>query len=321
MRNLKIKFVDFWNTFQPQNNFFWNELSKYFQLELSDNPDILFYSVFGNENYKYTCYRIFYTGENIRPDFRFCDIALSFDYNSHPFHVRLPLYTRLFDLAQLKESNRHGANYPVKTKFCCMVVSNPDCAYRNRFFEKLSAYKPVDSGGRFMNNIGYNVPNKSEFIKDYKFVISFENSEYPGYTTEKIVEPMLCGSIPIYWGNPLVNREFNTKSFVNIYDFENEEALFNYIREIDSNDDLFFRIQRESAFIDDELKIEQIPDATGKILYNRIVVILDEKPVALSSGYKYLRFKQSFIKSKIVRKSVKIYNRISNLFSKITSVN
>ena len=37
--------------------------------------------------------------------------------------------------------------------------------------------------------------------------IAFENSSFPGYTTEKIFEPMLEGSIPIYWGNPRVDED------------------------------------------------------------------------------------------------------------------
>ena len=32
----------------------------------------------------------------------------------------------------------------------------------------------------------------------------------------------MVNSLPIYWGNPLIHREFNTKSFVNYHDFERE---------------------------------------------------------------------------------------------------
>jgi glyoxylate carboligase len=54
-----------------------------------------------------------------------------------------------------------------------------------------------------MNNIGYIVDNKRQFQSEYKFSIAFENNahrpQYPGYTTEKIMEPMTVNSIPIYW--------------------------------------------------------------------------------------------------------------------------
>ncbi len=62
---------------------------------------------------------------------------------------------------------------------------------RNNFFLKISKYKKVDSGGLALNNIGYIVKNKLEFIKDYKFTIAFENSSYSGYTTEKITDAFI----------------------------------------------------------------------------------------------------------------------------------
>jgi len=59
---------------------------------------------------------------------------------------------------------------------------------------------------------------KINFIKNYKFTIAFENSTSPGYTTEKLWQPMLSGSVPVYWGNPEVDRMFNTRSFVNVHE-------------------------------------------------------------------------------------------------------
>jgi len=306
MRKLKIKFVDFWGGFEPQKSAFWRYLTNYFELEYSDKPEIIFYSVFGNENKSYSCYRIFYTGENIRPDFRLCDIAMSFDYNSHPAHIRLPLYTRLFDLNKLKSEYRKTNIYPKKNKFCCMVVSNPDCKFRNEFFEKLSEYKSVDSGGRYLNNIGYAVANKADFIKDYKFVISFENSEYPGYTTEKIVEPLLCGSIPIYWGNPLINKEFNNKSFVNIYDFKNIDEVIDYIRKIDTNNDLFYKIQLESGLINNELKYEQNPDKVSEALYAAICKMISKRPVSKKIMFKKIMFIDNLKQNRTYRRIQKI---------------
>ena len=64
-----------------------------------------------------------------------------------------------------------------KNKFCCMVVSNSGGEERNDFFRRLSTYKKIDSGGKFLNNIGYVVENKMRFINEYKFVISFENNK------------------------------------------------------------------------------------------------------------------------------------------------
>ena len=119
------------------------------------------------------------------------------------------------------------------------MVSNRKGDVRDRFFELLSKYKRVDSAGRWLNNIGGTVSDKLKFIASYKFSIAFENGSHPGYTTEKIFEPMLVDSLPIYWGNPLVNLDFNPRSFVNYYDHNSLDALVDWVIELDRNDDLY----------------------------------------------------------------------------------
>jgi hypothetical protein len=74
-------------------------------------------------------------------------------------------------------------------------VSNASGKVRNRFYNELSKYKQIASGGKVYNNVGYRVPDKLAFIQDYKFCISFENRSYPGYTTEKIVEAFFANTI------------------------------------------------------------------------------------------------------------------------------
>ena len=121
--------------------------------------------------------------------------------------------------------------------------------------EKLSKYKQVDSAGTFMNNVGRVVTEmeKVDFIKDYKFTIAFENCEYPGYTTEKLVQPMLAYSLPIYCGNPLIGKDFNTKSFLNYSDFSSEEELIARIIEIDQNEKLYIEYLQQPYYHNNEV--------------------------------------------------------------------
>jgi hypothetical protein len=255
---IKINFADFWGHFDKRDNYFWHLLSREYTLELSEDPDFLIYSAYGREFAKFDCFRIFYTGENVRPDLKECDFAFSFDYLDSPRHYRLPLYALYEDNTILthRQINRESL-LREKTKFCNFIVSNGSCEKRNRFFEQLSKYKRVDSAGRFMNNMGAflppNPPDKWEFIRPYKFTIAFENSSHPGYTTEKIFEPLMMDSLPIYWGNPLVDRDFNRRRFLNLHEFRDEAALIERIVEIDKNDDLYFEYVSQPAFVDDEL--------------------------------------------------------------------
>ena len=253
MNTIKLKFVDFWMGFDPCDNFLINLLKQRYNIELSESPDYLIFSVFGYTNLNYeNCIKIFYTGENLTPDFNICDYAIGFDYLSFgDRYMRLPLYVAygIEKLAQPKVIDREKV---LNRKFCSYVVSNNiGSPERGRFFHLLSEYKKVDSGGRWENNVGGPVPDKLDFIKDYKFNIAFENSMYDGYTTEKIMEPMLVNSLPIYWGNRLVGRDFNPSSFINASDFSSLESVVEHIVRLDNNDDMYLSVLSEPWFNDD----------------------------------------------------------------------
>ena len=275
MKNkIKIDFSDFWGGFDKTDNYFYNLLKEEFDIEISNNPDVLFFSVFGNQHQSYQCKKVFYTGENVAPPLGYCDYSFSFDYLDDVRNYRLPhylLYDGYYELARTKIIEESMVN----RKFCNFVASNGNCNERNSFIQELSKYKKVDSGGRFMNNIGYAVPDKRKFQSEYKFSVAFENNAYrpqhPGYTTEKIMEPMTVNSIPIYWGNPLINKEFNQKSFVNFYDFNDINKMIEYIIELDKDDTKYLEMLNQPWFtgnsIPDNNKLENIKSFLYKIFY------------------------------------------------------
>ena len=94
-----------------------------------------------------------------------------------------------------------------------------------------------------MNNIGMpeGVPDKMAFIKNYKFNIAFENSASPGYTTEKIIEPLSAFTIPIYWGNPLIEKEFSKECFIRVKDRDDVERAVDEIVALDKDDDAYIK--------------------------------------------------------------------------------
>jgi hypothetical protein len=93
-------------------------------------------------------------------------------------------------------------------------------------FHKLNEYKPVASGGPLFNDIGYISPRgeesvsaKTKFLDSYRFNLCFENSSYPGYTTEKLYEALTSKTIPIYCESPTIEVDFNPKAFLNWHDY------------------------------------------------------------------------------------------------------
>jgi len=253
---IKLWFTDFWDEFNPYDNYFTKLLSKHFEIEVSpERPDFLFFSWMSKDYFNYkNCIRIYFTGENIRPDYSICDYSISFDYDTYDGrNLRLPLYALYGDVNQLLIQKDPRSILIEKTKFCNFIYSNDRAKERKKLFDLLSKYKKVDSGGKAFNNIGFNVGNKLDFIKDYKFTIAFENSSYPGYTTEKIFEPMVVDSIPIYWGNPNVKLDFNTRSFVNVHEFDSLQDVVEKVIELDCNDNLYLETIGQPYFINNIL--------------------------------------------------------------------
>lgn len=255
-RTIKIKFVDFWGDFNVKDNFITRTLSQRYNIELSDKPHYLFFGTFGYRHLNYSCIKIMFIGENIAPDFNLCDYALGFDFIEFgDRYMRLPLYCTYDCFASLAQISLPSDEMLLDRKFCSMVVSNNRHAspHRERFFRLLSEYKQVDSGGRLWNNVGGPVADKLEFIAKYKFNIAFENSSVCGYTTEKIMEPMVVNALPIYWGNPLVCKEFNAASFVNVNDFASMEDAVQHIVDLDNDDFQYLNKIKATKVISDDI--------------------------------------------------------------------
>ena len=67
---------------------------------------------------------------------------------------------------------------------------------------------------------------KEEALVDYMFTIVIENVSDKNYFTEKIIDPLLTGTIPIYWGCPNIDNYFNMSGFINL-DVENIDSILN----------------------------------------------------------------------------------------------
>lgn len=281
---IKLKILDWWRGETFFENFFVKILSKKYNVIEDENPDYILYSVFGYEHTKYDCIRIFFTGENICPDFNVCDYAIGFNHITfEDRYIRYPLYL-LGEKDMERVVKKHIFTDDIledKTKFCNYIYSHSNSSkLREDFFDLLSdTYKKVDSAGIYRNNIGGPLPivngdfssSKYEFMKKYKFTIAFENSSTNGYTTEKITQAFGARTIPIYWGDSTISNTsgggaLNDKSFINVHSFKSLDEVVQKVAEIDGNDELFLKMLREPVFPDPLYPIRQ---------YNLLVDFLD----------------------------------------------
>lgn len=103
-----------------------------------------------------------------------------------------------------------------KKRFCLFTSRNLLNKNKTIAIQKLSTLGRVD------HIANYNLENCScyqsrpllELYSQYKFIICFENSKTDGYTTEKIFNVFLSGSVPIYDGPNNVGEYFNRDAFI-----------------------------------------------------------------------------------------------------------
>lgn len=260
LRTVRCWFTDFWEGFDVYNNFFVKILRINYNVILdSETPEFLFCSVFYAEKepemLRYPCVRIFYTGENLIPNFNIYDYAIGFDYiNYGDRYLRWPLYW-IYEEDVDRALSKHivyDMDRFMDRAFGCRVVSSEKSKFREYLFAEISKKKWIASGGRCKNNLpnGRNVKNKRDFLEKYKFNLAMENADAPGYVTEKIVQAWAAGCIPLYWGGGrMIGEEFNKEAFIDCSDFASVDELVEYLTDLEQDRKKLEKILAAPAFL------------------------------------------------------------------------
>ena len=184
---------------------------------------------------------LFQTGENIRHDEIAADFSISFDLGvEDETHFRWPHWT---DVVSWRE---HGVHYepknvrfgkPIEAEqlmeplgaralerpFKAAIFSWHLREPRKTLIEALSSHMEVDGYGRaFDESIASHDSSgllKCDILRNYMFNLCPENSLYPGYYTEKIVEAYAAGCIPVTWTDRNLEADFNPGAVINCLPF------------------------------------------------------------------------------------------------------
>jgi hypothetical protein len=239
-------------------DFFTRLLSPHFDLHWDEPADFIIYSHIGHGHRLHSGIKIYWSQELYGPDWKECDYAIVPHKTDHPRAYYLPIYA--FD-QQLEPMIRTSLPDPERIRahkphFCSLLSAYADKTTRHRqeFFRQLNRRRKVDSAGPAQNNTGFRVPKenrylrKLEWIRNYRFNIAFENRYRPGWTTEKLVDPLQVHTIPIHWGDPRVKEDFNPESFICADDFGTLGELADYILQVDETPDLYARYLQASPF-------------------------------------------------------------------------
>lgn len=250
-----------------------------------DDADILLESHFGASVFstKAWKYSIFFSGEgqsslpNNADQYTF---VLGSQISRNNF-VSCPLYL-VYESTKPFTYPSPGSLTTVPSKDLCSVISSGQLKDRTRY-NLLDALEEkglhIDRAGGYKNNVGFIVPGAYyeqpiiDFYKQYKFVLAFENTALPFYITEKIINPLRAGVIPIYYGSPRINEYINSERILQITPDTIDECVARIV-EISSNPDLYLQIVNKPMFVKSK---EQIIDCIVK----EMKIILDSSPLCV----------------------------------------
>jgi hypothetical protein len=74
---------------------------------------------------------------------------------------------------------------------------------------------------------------KPLLLRNYKYCLCIENARFKGYVTEKIIEAIVAGVVPIYLGAPNIKEIIPPTCYINIADFPNFPSLLSFINSLD----------------------------------------------------------------------------------------
>lgn len=152
------------------------------------------------------------------------------------------------------------------------LVSN--CVRRRedlfRMILERTSHQVTHSLGRCSNNLrgiekmnrevgkhvrSYSNSTHNPFIfKHYKFALVMENSIGEGYVTEKIVNAILGGAVPIYWGGgKYTNQVFNPKAMIRVEDFKSLDECASRVVELSKNRKEYEKIASAFPFVGNEI--------------------------------------------------------------------
>jgi len=245
---------------------------------------------------------IFHAGEAISPDLNIFDYAIVFDRNlkNDSRIVRIPPMI-FYERSMLPECKKNNLTIlqaqkrleSAGLKFCNFIYSNPFAhPMRDKLFYKLSEYKKVDSLGKHLNNTGVESSRRKnnwailsiEMKENYKFSIAAENETYEGYVSEKLLTSFQAHSVPIYWGDPNVDSEFNSEAFINANQYSSMDEIIDIVKKIDEDDNLWIKMACAPWQTDEQIAENTIEYENYIKFWNRIISLPSKELICRPAG-------------------------------------
>ena len=71
---------------------------------------------------------------------------------------------------------------------------------------------------------------------NYRYCLCIENAKFPGYVTEKLIECLVAGVIPLYMGAPDIEKYIPVDCFIDLREHSSWENLLQYLQTLSEED-------------------------------------------------------------------------------------
>jgi len=271
---MRIYFNAFWSGFFEKTNgnhvdFFLDLCTKIFKTECTigtlENSEILLETIYRDSVLKAKKWQfsILYSGESrIHPNTDEYTIVLH-GMRNHKNIVNCPLFVSYLYCNNYTDRLKQPLPYTVAMprNEVLAIISNPNGEIRNKFLQMVeSTGIKVTYAGHYRNNIGgtlqpeYKTKEFLDYVSQFKFIVSMENSREDTYITEKICHGLLANTIPVYWGSPRVTDYFNKDRFFNLESGSIEEmgSIINNMLECIMDDNKYNQIRSQPVYANNE---------------------------------------------------------------------
>ena len=173
-------------------------------------------------------------------DHPYFDFRITYQADADIWVPYLSGYVDLF----LKGLNQNLLDKPPENKIAAFISSDTNKSRRKEYIEELGKHIEVHHYGKFNRNRTLQEDlggrTKLETYARYKFCLAFENSVCDDYVTEKFFDPLIAGSIPVYYGAENI-YEFSPHrdAFVNVRDFESPKDLAAHLNILCNDEELY----------------------------------------------------------------------------------
>lgn len=161
---------------------------------------------------------------------KFCCTIASHKYGKHPNEIYSERVQaiRWFEKNHPAEFDLYGIGWD-RFFLKSVPLANPVLSLAYRKFPWLPRWK------KFPSHRGP-VKSKRAILQQYKFSICYENSIFPGYLTEKIFDALFAGCVPVYLGDPEVEKSIPSNAFVDKRNFATYAALFDFLKNMTASE-------------------------------------------------------------------------------------